>query len=202
MVKIFVSLFVRLAEAQLLISISCLLYLIQRSHCSNENDLVAGGKYNSQSTLTEKDGWDRDTPSVQIGAKGESPSHSKGSQSSALSLNLNMAETKSKASNDNATSRALAIADEHIAVQEQAINVVFDFADGSQGEGLFKLGHSVDYLKSYVESEYGIPMVEQVMYLDDKVMLDPLSLLDYESKGGQDEMFIRVEGDLPSDSKK
>ena len=64
------------------------------------------------------------------------------------------------------------------------------------------LGHSVEFLKSYVESEYGIPIQEQNMYLDDKRMLDPLSLLDYPQEKGADEMFIRVDGELPADSKK
>ena len=48
----------------------------------------------------------------------------------------------------------------------------------------FKLGQTVEYLKSFVESEYGIPMGAQGLYLDDQVMLNPMSLLDYpDSKG-------------------
>jgi hypothetical protein len=83
-------------------------------------------------------------------------------------------------------------------------------------------------LKSFVESEYGIPMAEQSMYIEEKPMMNPLSLLDYpgictghklksivnsciillqlfswfiEAKGS-DEIYIRVDGPLPADSKK
>ena len=40
--------------------------------------------------------------------------------------------------------------------------VVFDLPDGSLGECKFKMGQTVEFLKSFVESEYGIPMMEQV----------------------------------------
>jgi len=64
-------------------------------------------------------------------------------------------------------------------IQEQEVLVVFDLPDGSQGENRFKLGQTVEVLKSFVESEYGIPMQEQELYLDDKLLLNPFSLLDY-----------------------
>lgn len=71
-------------------------------------------------------------------------------------------------------------------VQEELVNVVFDLADGSQGESQFKLGQTVEVLKSFVESEYGIPMAEQKLFLNGscQAMLSPLSLLDFaEIKG-------------------
>ncbi|RYG62848.1 hypothetical protein EON64_17100 [archaeon] len=92
-----------------------------------------------------------------------------------MSLNLTLAAEAKARLNDP------------VAVQEEFINVVFDLPDGSQGEGNFKLGQSVEVLKSFVESEYGIPMATQRMFLNssEKQMLNPLSLLDYaEVKGG------------------
>jgi hypothetical protein len=69
-------------------------------------------------------------------------------------------------------------------IQEESLNIVFDLPDGSQGENNFKLGQTVEVLKSFIESEYGIPMNEQTLYLDDKVLQNPFSLLDYpEVKG-------------------
>jgi hypothetical protein len=69
-------------------------------------------------------------------------------------------------------------------IQEESLNIVFDLPDGSQGENHFKLGQTVEVLKSFIESEYGIPMNEQTLYLDDKVLQNPFSLLDYpEVKG-------------------
>jgi hypothetical protein len=48
----------------------------------------------------------------------------------------------------------------------------------------FKLGQTVEVLKSFVESEYGIPMEDQSLFLEDKFMMNPLSLLDFpEAKG-------------------
>ena len=71
-------------------------------------------------------------------------------------------------------------------IQEHSVNVVFELPDGSQGESTFKLGQTVEVLKSFVESEYGIPMQDQRLYIEDKLMLNPLSLLDYpEAKGIQ-----------------
>jgi hypothetical protein len=49
-----------------------------------------------------------------------------------------------------------------IGVQEQEVLVVFELPDGSQGESRFKLGQTVEFLKSFVEQEYSIPMMEQV----------------------------------------
>jgi hypothetical protein len=57
-------------------------------------------------------------------------------------------------------------------------------------------------LKSFVESEYGIPMTEQEMFIEEKPMMNPLSLLDFPEAKGSSEIYIRVEGSLPSDSKK
>ena len=84
---------------------------------------------------------------------------------------------------------------------------MFDLPDGSQGESKFKLGQTVEVLKSFVESEYGIPMTEQELYLDTgfgqpKIMMDPFSLLDFPEAKGLSELIVRVEGALPSDSKK
>jgi hypothetical protein len=68
--------------------------------------------------------------------------------------------------------------------QEESVLVVFDLPDGSQSESYFRLGQTVEFLKSFIESEFGIPMREQVLTLEGKKMIDPLSLLDYpEAKG-------------------
>ena len=47
-------------------------------------------------------------------------------------------------------------------VQERLVLCAFELPDGSIGEETFKLGHTVEFIKSFVESEYGIPMFEQV----------------------------------------
>lgn len=87
-------------------------------------------------------------------------------------------------------------------IQETSIIVVFDLPDGSVGEQEFKLGNTVEVLKSFVEMDYGIPMLEQTMYMGDQLLMDPMSLLDYPEAKSSDELFVRVEGILPSGSKK
>lgn len=109
-----------------------------------------------------------------------------------------------------------------VGIQEKMVNVVFDLPDGSQGENSFKLGHTVEVLKSFIENEYGstlvfiihlthrwlncrrtgIPMAEQSLFLDSKPMFDPFSLLDYPEAKGTDELYVRVEGSLPRSSRK
>jgi len=101
-----------------------------------------------------------------------------------MDLDLSLASRKSDSRADNER------------VQEGSIVVNFDLPDGSQGEGVFKLGQTVEVLKSFVESEYGIPMEHQVMYINDRAMMNPLSLLDFGEAKGVEEIFIRVDGPM------
>ena len=69
-------------------------------------------------------------------------------------------------------------------VQEDSILVIFELPDGSQGEARFKLGQTVEVLKSYVDTEYRIPMMDQRLFLENTLMMDPLSLCGFpEAKG-------------------
>lgn len=54
---------------------------------------------------------------------------------------------------------------EKIRIQEKEILCIFELPDGSEGEKLFKLGQTVEYLKSFVENEFGIPMNAQVILI-------------------------------------
>mmetsp|Transcript_19536 Transcript_19536/g.18870 ORF Transcript_19536/g.18870 Transcript_19536/m.18870 type:complete len:144 (+) Transcript_19536:108-539(+) len=76
-------------------------------------------------------------------------------------------------------------------IQESNVLVVFDLP-----------GQTVELLKSFVESEYGIPMTEQTLFLENKLMMDPLSISDFPEAKGVDEIFVRVEGPIPSEAKK
>lgn len=77
--------------------------------------------------------------------------------------------------------------------------VVFELPDGSEGENRFKLGQTIQVLKNFVEDEYDIPMTHQRLYLDNKLMLDPLTLADYPAA---DVYYVRVDGELPPSSTK
>jgi hypothetical protein len=88
-------------------------------------------------------------------------------------------------------------------IQEESVTVVFDLPDGSQGESSFKLGQTVEVLKSFVESEFGIPMLDQHLYIGgDKIMHNPFSLLDFPEAKGVEEIYVRVAGHLPAEAKK
>ena len=89
-------------------------------------------------------------------------------------------------------------------IQEEELLVIFDLPDGSQGEQSFKLGQTIEVLKSFVESEYGIPMMEQKLFLDTegsaqaegKELHNPFSLLDYaEVKGNSMCKFMCIRTD-------
>ena len=67
----------------------------------------------------------------------------------------------------------------------------------SKEESVFKLGQTVEVLKSFVESEFGIPMDDQIMSFDGKSMLNPLSLMDFSETKGVDEILIKVDGPMP-----
>ncbi|KAJ8599762.1 hypothetical protein CTAYLR_003406 [Chrysophaeum taylorii] len=89
---------------------------------------------------------------------------------------------------------------------EQALGeevlVVFELPDGSEGEKRFKMGHTVQLLKSFVEDEYEIPMGSQRLFLDDQVMLDPLTLSDFPAITPHSTIFVRVDGALPYSASK
>ncbi len=83
-------------------------------------------------------------------------------------------------------------------LQEGSIVVNFELPDGSYGESVFKIGQTTEVLKSFVESEYGIPMDDQSLLLDGQNMLNPLSLMDFSEIKGADEILIKVDGPMPA----
>ena len=62
-----------------------------------------------------------------------------------MDLDLSLAERKSESKDSS-----------HL--QEGSILVNFELPDGSFGEHTFKLGQTVEVLKSHIESEYGVSM--------------------------------------------
>jgi hypothetical protein len=92
-----------------------------------------------------------------------------------INLDLNFAESKSGGGTGGQSKEN---------VQEGDIFVIFELPDGSQGESTFKLGHTVEFLKSFVQSEYGILMQDQKLFIEGKTMIDPMSLNDYPETSG------------------
>ena len=87
---------------------------------------------------------------------------------------------------------------------EAEVMIIFELPDGSQTEQKFKMGQSVEVLKSFVASEVGMPMDQQQLYVEDKLMFDPLSLMDFPEivSGRDDDVYIRVEGEMESEARK
>lgn len=86
-----------------------------------------------------------------------------------------------------------------IEIQEQMVTLIFQFSDESQDESVFKLGQTIEYVKSFIEFTYGIPMSQQQLYCGSICMMDPLSILDYfetdvEGSLNKSQLTIRVEG--------
>ena len=82
------------------------------------------------------------------------------------------------------------------------IFVVFELPDGSQDEGTFQMGQTVEVLKSHVENEFSIPMATQQLFIGETLLLDPLSLLDYPQINPSEDTYVRVEGEMADDAKK
>eukprot|EP01027_Heterolobosea_sp_BB2_P024773 GEZU01037410.1.p1 GENE.GEZU01037410.1~~GEZU01037410.1.p1 ORF type:complete len:138 (-),score=44.67 GEZU01037410.1:154-567(-) len=61
------------------------------------------------------------------------------------------------------------------------VQVVIEMPNGERKTHTFKMGHTVEYLKLVIESEYDIAFSKQELYLDGQLMADPLSLTDYPS---------------------
>jgi len=143
------------------------------------------------------------------------------SSTSSSSLPMNSLQIQSRFEPGSLNANLAVISD----TLEQEILVVFELPDGSIAEEKFQLGQTVELLKSHIEAEYGISMMEQKLYYEDRLMLDPLSLLDYfpenEKENGKEdddmqienrsrektraipkEMYVVVEGDLATESRK
>eukprot|EP00611_Tribonema_gayanum_P014818 TRINITY_DN26311_c0_g1_i1.p1 TRINITY_DN26311_c0_g1~~TRINITY_DN26311_c0_g1_i1.p1 ORF type:complete len:162 (+),score=38.10 TRINITY_DN26311_c0_g1_i1:77-562(+) len=115
-----------------------------------------------------------------------------------LALDLGRAARGHKAGEGEADTAADRISGEH----ETDVTIVFELPDGSRGEQEFKLGQTVEVLKSYVESEFGIPMQRQELYLGTTAMMDPMTLLDYPDINERDGAYIIVEGEMGAEAKK
>ena len=82
------------------------------------------------------------------------------------------------------------------------VTILFDLPDGSQIEGEFQMGQTIEVLKSYVSVDIGIPMQEQSLYLEDGTgpLMDPMSIMDYpQIDPRKGEVFIRVDGIMDDD---
>jgi hypothetical protein len=61
------------------------------------------------------------------------------------------------------------------------------------------MGHTVEVLKSFVALECGMPIHTQRMYLEESnvgPLIDPMSLGDYPQINPNEEVLIRVEGEM------
>ena len=52
--------------------------------------------------------------------------------------------------------------------------------DGTEEECDFSMGQTIQMLKAHVETEYGIPMSVTQLSLEGKILIDPLSLNDFQ----------------------
>lgn len=70
-------------------------------------------------------------------------------------------------------------AKEREAEMGDAVMITFKLPDGTEKPHKFNMGQSIGFLKATIESEYGIKIPTQALMLNDKVLIDPMSLADY-----------------------
>mmetsp|Transcript_6095 Transcript_6095/g.19417 ORF Transcript_6095/g.19417 Transcript_6095/m.19417 type:complete len:120 (+) Transcript_6095:1-360(+) len=73
--------------------------------------------------------------------------------------------------------------DDNPALRPVRVNFLLPSGDSHAAE--FKGGQTVEVLKSYLQTEFDIPMHDQALTLGGTVLIDPLSLNDYDGfRGG------------------
>ena len=90
---------------------------------------------------------------------------------------------------------------------EKEISINFELPDASSITQVFKIGQTVEVLKAYICEEVDMEMGEQSLFVNDKLLLDPMSLLDYPEfvdavDGNAEEVFVRVEGEMGEELRK
>ena len=66
-----------------------------------------------------------------------------------------------------------------LGIEHEMVEITFQLPEGDEICGDFKVGQTVEVLKSFVTEKTKIPMEDQRLYLDGKLMFDPLSLSDF-----------------------
>jgi len=64
-------------------------------------------------------------------------------------------------------------------VNQGEVPVLFELPDGTKSQMTFRRDLTVGYLKIHVEQKHSIPYANQVLFLNDVLMADPLSLSDF-----------------------
>ena len=73
--------------------------------------------------------------------------------------------------------------------------IMFELPDGSQVEEKFMLGHTVEVLKAFLSSECDMDF-QSKLFIEDKLLLDPMQLADYIDSDSKDDIYVRVEGEM------
>jgi hypothetical protein len=87
-----------------------------------------------------------------------------------------------------------------VRANERPVLVIFDLPDGSQIEEEFQMGQTVEYLKAFLSLEAGVAMDGCKIFRAGEMMMDPLSLMDFEGVG--EELEVTVEGSMEEESRK
>eukprot|EP00002_Diphylleia_rotans_P026965 TRINITY_DN539_c0_g1_i1.p1 TRINITY_DN539_c0_g1~~TRINITY_DN539_c0_g1_i1.p1 ORF type:complete len:106 (+),score=27.48 TRINITY_DN539_c0_g1_i1:66-383(+) len=75
----------------------------------------------------------------------------------------------------------------------RSISVVFVLPTGKKTEAaVFQSGQTVEFLKAWVERHHEIPYSIQKLYLNGKMMADPLTLSDFPDLAGKNSTEIEV----------
>lgn len=64
-------------------------------------------------------------------------------------------------------------------IHNAVCEVRFTLPNGARDSATFKVGQTVEVLKSYIAAHHDISMADQRLYLSGNLMIDPLSLSDF-----------------------
>lgn len=64
------------------------------------------------------------------------------------------------------------------------IEVSFELSTGQTFKRSFRIGQTIEFLKATIEEELDVPAGSQTMFLGDTLLIDPLSLTDYNVPDG------------------
>eukprot|EP00455_Lapot_gusevi_P031312 TRINITY_DN3388_c0_g1_i1.p1 TRINITY_DN3388_c0_g1~~TRINITY_DN3388_c0_g1_i1.p1 ORF type:complete len:124 (+),score=33.30 TRINITY_DN3388_c0_g1_i1:54-425(+) len=73
------------------------------------------------------------------------------------------------------------------------VKIIFHLPDGAVADARFKMGHSVEVLKGYVEANFNIPYANHALYLNNELMFDPLSLNDFPGIDPAQDLHVTVQ---------
>ncbi|OQR93621.1 hypothetical protein THRCLA_22294 [Thraustotheca clavata] len=76
-------------------------------------------------------------------------------------------------------------------LQEEVIDIVFELPDGTEAHEKFRKGQTIAVLKSFLSTEYDIPMTSLKLMHRETILMDPYTITDYSAMEDADNARIQ-----------